>query len=47
MSIWTSFLDVVNGILNESGFASFFVGDGYKNLIMICCVRLTRSCNQI
>lgn len=36
MSIWTSFLDVVNGILNESGFASFFVGDGYKNLIMIC-----------
>ncbi len=35
MSIWTSFLETVNGILGESGFAQFFVGDGYKNLIMI------------
>ena len=35
MSIWTSFLETVTGILNESGFAQFFIGDGYKNLIMI------------
>ncbi len=35
MSIWTSFIDTVVGILNESGFAQFFIGDGYKNLIMI------------
>ena len=35
MSIWTSFLETVTGILNESGFAQFFIGEGYKNLIMI------------
>lgn len=35
MNIWTSFLETVTGILNESGFAQFFIGEGYKNLIMI------------
>ncbi|MBQ2389097.1 MAG: sodium ion-translocating decarboxylase subunit beta, partial [Clostridia bacterium] len=35
MNIWDSFVQTVTGILSESGFAQFFVGDGYKNLIMI------------
>ncbi|MBQ5885401.1 MAG: sodium ion-translocating decarboxylase subunit beta [Clostridia bacterium] len=35
MNIWDSFIQTVTGILSESGFAQFFVGDGYKNLIMI------------
>ena len=35
MNIWDSFVQTVTGILSESGFAQFFVDDGYKNLIMI------------
>ncbi len=36
-------IDTIVGILKDSGFAAFFVGDGYKNLIMIgvACVLLT------
>jgi len=30
------FLDALFGILNQSGIAAFFVGDGWKNLVMIC-----------
>ena len=29
------FLDALFGILSKSGIAAFFVGDGWKNLIMI------------
>ena len=35
MNIWDSFVQTVTGVLSESGFAQFFVDDGYKNLIMI------------
>ena len=40
--MWNTILEIVNGILSESGFASFFVNDGWKNLIMIviACVLL-------
>ena len=33
--MWDTILKIVNGILSESGFASFFTNDGWKNLIMI------------
>ncbi len=33
--MWNTVLEIINGILGESGFASFFVNDGWKNLIMI------------
>ena len=40
--MWDTIVEIVNGILSESGFASFFVNDGWKNLIMIAiaCVLL-------
>jgi carboxybiotin decarboxylase len=40
--MWDTILKIVNGILSESGFASFFTNDGWKNLIMIAiaCVLL-------
>ena len=40
--MWNTIVEIVNGILSESGFASFFVNDGWKNLIMIAiaCVLL-------
>lgn len=40
--MWDTIVDIVNGILSESGFASFFTNGGWKNLIMIviACVLL-------
>ncbi len=40
--MWNTVLQIINSILSESGFASFFVNDGWKNLIMIAiaCVLL-------
>ena len=35
MSFWTDLGDVLVRFVTESGFAAFFMGDGWKNLIMI------------
>lgn len=35
MNILQNFLETIKSILAASGFSQFFVGDGYKNLIMI------------
>ena len=42
MDIWNKFVDTIVGIMQESGFASLFTGDGWKNIIMIgvACVLL-------
>ena len=34
-NIWTEFVDVFNGFLAKTGFSQFFVGEGWKDLIMI------------
>src|SRR5574344_3137408 len=40
--MWDTIVEVITEILAQSGFASFFIGDGWKNLIMIiiACVLL-------
>jgi oxaloacetate decarboxylase beta subunit len=40
--MWDTILKIIDGILSESGFASFFANEGWKNLIMIiiACVLL-------
>ncbi len=40
--MWNNFIDSIRGIMGESGFAMLFIGDGWKNLIMIAvaCVLL-------
>ncbi len=41
MSIWESFIVTVKDILMASGFATFFIGDGWKYAVMIavaCCL---------
>ena len=42
MNIWSRFIDTIVGIMQESGFAGLFTGDGWKNIIMIgvACVLL-------
>lgn len=42
MDIWNKFVDTIVGIMQESGFAGLFTGDGWKNIIMIgvACVLL-------
>lgn len=35
MSVFSAFLEAVTKILSESGFAAFFIGDGWKYAIMI------------
>ena len=33
--MFQKFIDTIAGIFGESGFAAFFTGDGWKNLVMI------------
>lgn len=35
MSVWDSFISTVQSILGASGFATFFIGDGWKFAVMI------------
>lgn len=40
--MWNEFINTIRGILGESGFTQLFIGDGWKNLLMIAvsCVLL-------